>query len=60
VLTTIRGKILTMVLAGRSLADVVATKPTADFGAPRGSGFINGAALTEPLYNDLKARGVKR
>jgi cyclase len=60
VLTTIRERILKSVLAGKSLQDVVASKPTAEFDATWGSGFINGASLTETAYNDLKARGVKR
>ncbi|MEP7344385.1 MAG: MBL fold metallo-hydrolase [Gemmatimonadaceae bacterium] len=60
VLTMIRGRILKLVVAGKALPDVVAAKPTAEFDATWGSGFINGESLIETIYNDLKARGVKR
>lgn len=60
VLTTIRGRILALVLAGKSLEQVTAARPTAEYDTPWGTGFINAGTFIETVYADLKARGVKR
>lgn len=59
-LTTIRSRILKMVLEGKTLDQVRAAKPTADWDEAWGKGFISGDALTATAYADLKARGVRQ
>jgi cyclase len=54
-LATISGRIREQLRAGRSLEQVVAAKPSADFDAAWGKGFLNPARFTEMLYKNLQA-----
>jgi cyclase len=54
-LATVSGRIREHVRAGRSLEAVQAAKPTADFDAAWGKGFLNPARFTEMLYKNLQA-----
>ncbi|MFN8572228.1 MAG: MBL fold metallo-hydrolase [Gemmatimonadaceae bacterium] len=58
-MSQIRARILKSVLAGKSAKQVLAEKPTAKWDDTWGKGFINGESLTQTVYDDLKARGVK-
>jgi cyclase len=53
-LATVSGRIREHVRAGRSLEQVVAAKPTAEFDAAWGKGFLNPARFTEMLYKNLQ------
>jgi glyoxylase-like metal-dependent hydrolase (beta-lactamase superfamily II) len=55
-LATIRDRISKQIAAGKSLADVQAQKPTAEFDAAWGNGFIKPAVLVETLYKDLSKK----
>lgn len=55
-LVTVRDRIRTLVRAGKTLAEVQAAKPTAEFDAVWGTGFVNGTRFVEIVYTDLKAR----
>jgi cyclase len=55
-LVTIRDRIQKMVTAGKSLADVQAAKPTAEYDAAWGGGFIKPAQLVEIVYKDLSRK----
>ena len=64
-LTTIRATIADAIAHGRSLADVIALKPTAPFDARYGQGsFVNPDQFAEALYRSLmmqrKADAVNR
>jgi cyclase len=54
-LATVSGRIREHVRAGRSLEAVQAAKPTAEFDAAWGKGFLNPARFTEMLYKNLQA-----
>ncbi|MFN8581556.1 MAG: MBL fold metallo-hydrolase [Gemmatimonadaceae bacterium] len=55
-----RARVLKGVLSGKTLDQVKAAKPTAEWDAVWGTGFINTDSFITTLYTDLKARGVKR
>src|SRR2546423_291850 len=55
-LATIRDRIRQAVTAGRTLEQVQAAKPTAEFDAVWGSGRITPTLFVEMLYTDLAAR----
>ncbi|HLF13066.1 MAG TPA: MBL fold metallo-hydrolase [Gammaproteobacteria bacterium] len=54
VVKTTRDRIQTMIDQGRSEADVIAGKPTAEWDATYGGGFMNGETFTRFAYQDLK------
>jgi cyclase len=53
-LATVSGRIREHVRAGRSLEEAQAAKPTAEFDAVWGKGFLNAQRFTEMLYKNLK------
>ncbi len=53
-LEAISGRIRVMVGEGKTLEQVVAAKPTADFDAAWGKGFLPPAKFTELIYKNLK------
>jgi cyclase len=53
---TVRDRIKRAVAAGQTLAQVQASKPTADFDAVWGKGSITPERFVEIVYTDLKAR----
>lgn len=53
VLVEIRSRIQSQVTAGKSLEEVQAAKPTAEWDAEWGSGFIKGEQITEFVYRSL-------
>jgi glyoxylase-like metal-dependent hydrolase (beta-lactamase superfamily II) len=55
-LVTVRDRIRQAVAAGRTLAQVQAAKPTADFDAVWGTGRITPTLFVEILYQDLSRR----
>lgn len=55
-LREIRARIHSQVTEGKSLEDVLASKPTAEFDEKWGTGFINGDSLVEFIYTDLTSR----
>ena len=52
-LATIRDRVRKLKSAGKSLDEVVATKPTAEFDAKLGGGFFTGAQFTGLVYKTL-------
>jgi len=52
-LATIAGRIKAQVRAGKQLAEVIASKPTADFDAVWGKGFLKPEKFVEMLWKDL-------
>ncbi len=52
-LVTIRDRVQKLVSAGKSLADVQASKPTAEYDAVWGGSFIKPSQLVETVYKDL-------
>ena len=60
VVSTIRDRVQAMVRQGKSLAEVVASKPTAEFDAKWGKGFMTSDVFLDIVYGDLKARDGKR
>jgi glyoxylase-like metal-dependent hydrolase (beta-lactamase superfamily II) len=52
-LVTIRDRIQKGMAAGKSLTDIQATKPTAEFDAQKSAGFIKPAQFVETIYNTL-------
>jgi len=50
---TVRDRVARLVARRRTLAQVVATKPTADFDATWGKGFLQPDVFVAILYNDL-------
>jgi hypothetical protein len=55
-LVTVRDRIRQAVAAGRTLEQVQAAKPTAEFDAVWGNGRITPALFVEILYQDLSRR----
>ncbi|HXV62081.1 MAG TPA: MBL fold metallo-hydrolase [Vicinamibacteria bacterium] len=55
VLVEIRSRIQSHVSAGKSLEEVKAAKPTADWDAAMGTGFIKGEQLTEFVYRSIQS-----
>jgi cyclase len=53
-LATVSGRIREQVRAKRSMEEVVASKPTAEFDAVWGKGFLNPQRFTEMLYKNLQ------
>ena len=53
-LETISGRIRAMTLEGKTLEQVIAAKPTADFDPVWGKGFLPPARFTEMVYKNLK------
>jgi glyoxylase-like metal-dependent hydrolase (beta-lactamase superfamily II) len=53
-LATVSARIRSHVRAGRTLEEVQAAKPTAEFGAVWGKAFLNPQRFTEMLYKNLK------
>lgn len=54
ILVTTRDRIQTMIREGKSEDEVVAAKPTAEWDATHGTGFINGEAYTRAVYQSLR------
>ena len=55
-LATVSKRIRDQATAGKSLADVIASKPTAEFDEQWGKGFLNAQRFTEMLFKGVKAR----
>ena len=53
-LTTIRDKVRTLKASGKSLADVQAAKPSAEFDEAWGKGMMNADRFVEIVYNTLR------
>jgi cyclase len=53
---TVRDRVAALVARRRTLAQVVAAKPTADFDAKWGGGFLKPEVFVTILYNDLSRR----
>lgn len=53
---TVRDRILALVRQGKSLTEAAAARPTAEFDATWGKGFVNPDLFLDIVYNDLKAR----
>jgi glyoxylase-like metal-dependent hydrolase (beta-lactamase superfamily II) len=60
VISLIRNRVQAMVVAGKSQAEIAASKPSAEWDAVWGTGFISPALLVDELYTDLKARFGKK
>jgi glyoxylase-like metal-dependent hydrolase (beta-lactamase superfamily II) len=60
VLATVRDRIKALVVQGKTLPEVAAAKPTAEFDDRYGRGFINADAFLDMAYNDLKAKYAPR
>ncbi len=60
VVGTIRDRIATMVKQGKSLTEVAAAKPTAEWDATWGKGFMTPDVFLDIVYNDLKSRAASR
>jgi len=58
-LAGIRDRVAAQVDAGKSLEEVVASKPTAEFDEQWGQGFIKPDQFTEIVYTSLKGESVK-
>lgn len=56
VVATVRDRVRSLVQQGKSLAEVAAAKPTAEFDAAWGKGFINADAFVDRVYNDMVAK----
>ncbi|HEX4933866.1 MAG TPA: hypothetical protein VFV33_11840, partial [Gemmatimonadaceae bacterium] len=56
VVGTIRDRIAGMVRQGKTLTEVAAAKPTAEWDATWGKGFMTPDVFLDIVYNDLKAR----
>jgi glyoxylase-like metal-dependent hydrolase (beta-lactamase superfamily II) len=54
VVRTTRDRIQSMIDQGRSIDEVVAAKPTAEWDTTYGAGFMNGETFTRFAYTDLK------
>jgi hypothetical protein len=57
---TIRDRVKALVVKGSSLTQVAAAKPTADFDAKWGKGFMNPDVFLDIVYNDLKGKYGKK
>jgi cyclase len=55
-IVTIRDRIKKLAAAGKTLAEVQAAKPTAEYDAAWGGAFIRGPQLVETIYKDLSKR----
>ncbi len=55
-LATVSTRIRDQVKAGKSLAEVIESKPTAEFDAQWGGGFLNAQRFTEMLFKGAMAR----
>jgi glyoxylase-like metal-dependent hydrolase (beta-lactamase superfamily II) len=55
-LSTVRDRVRTLVRQGKTLAQVKAAKPSAEFDAAWGGGYINPDRFVETLYADLSKR----
>jgi len=53
---TVRDRILALVRQGKSLTEAASARPTAEFDAKWGKGFVNSDFFLDLVYNDLKAR----
>jgi hypothetical protein len=53
VLATIRDRIVALKREGKSLDEIVATKPTAAYDAKWGRGFVNGEFFTKLVYKGV-------
>ena len=53
-LVTVRDRVQKLKTSGRSLADVVAAKPTAEFDATWGKGMMQSSDFIAIVYNTLK------
>jgi glyoxylase-like metal-dependent hydrolase (beta-lactamase superfamily II) len=56
VMVAVRDRVKALVEQGKSLQEVVAAKPSAEFDASYGVGFINGDAFMDVVYRDMVAR----
>jgi cyclase len=56
VVSTIRDRIAKMVAANKTLAEVAAAKPTAEFDAKWGTGFIKPEMMVDQVYSSLKKK----
>ena len=54
--STIRDRVKKLAAAGKSLADVQAAKPTAEFDAAWGKGFIKPEMFVETIYNEVSKK----
>jgi cyclase len=55
-IATIRDRVKKLAAAGKSLADVQAAKPSAEYDAAWGNAFIKPSMFVETVYNDAKKR----
>ncbi len=55
-LKTIRDNIIKQVKEGKTLEQIQKSKPTKDFDADFGNGFINPDAFVQILYSDLSMK----
>ena len=56
-LATVNGRIQKQVKAGKSLAQVIESKPTKEFDEVWGKGFLNPQRFTEMLYKGMQKKG---
>lgn len=56
VVALIRDRVKALVAQGKSLTEVAAAKPTAEFDAVWGKGFMNPDVFLDIIYNDLKSK----
>jgi hypothetical protein len=55
-IVTIRDRIKKAIAAGKSLADIQTSKPTAEFDTERGTGYIKPAMLVDAIHKDLTTK----
>ncbi|MFN8667910.1 MAG: MBL fold metallo-hydrolase [Gemmatimonadaceae bacterium] len=60
VVGTIRDRVAAMVKQGKSLTEVAAAKPTAEWDATWGKGFMTPDVFLDIVYNDVKSRAGSR
>lgn len=60
VMVVIRDRVKSLVVQGKSLTEVAAAKPTAEFDDSWGKGFMNPDAFLDIIYNDLKSKYGKK
>jgi glyoxylase-like metal-dependent hydrolase (beta-lactamase superfamily II) len=58
-LSGIRKRVATLVEAGKSLEEVIASKPTTEFDEAWGKGFIKPEQMAEFVYTSLKGKNMK-
>ena len=56
VIATVRDRVCKLIASGKTQAEAAAAKPSAEFDAAWGTGFINPDLLLDTFYTDLKAR----